>query len=81
MVINYREVNGEKVTSKNRDNVCWYGDQTFPPTFWRLLTNTSVKAEIEFMDAIHVHSDEERREIATRVQAMIEAKFTQIPVV
>ena len=79
MVVNYRTVNGEPMSDRWRDHVCWYGDQTFPPVLWRLLNLRACEAEIEFMEEIHVHSDEERRAAATEAQTQIEAKYTPIP--
>lgn len=79
MVVNYRMCNGEPMSDKWRDYVCWYGDQTFPPVFWRIMTMKSCLAEIEFLDEIEVHSEEQRREVAALAQAQIEARFTPIP--
>lgn len=78
MVINYRRVNGEAVSLKWRDYVCWYGDQTFFPALLRILSVQSVDVEIEFLKEVRVHSDKERREAATQIQALIEAKYTPI---
>lgn len=78
LVVNYRSVNGEPMSDKWRDHVCWYGDQKFPPTLWRLLTNRSVVAEVEFLEQIHVHSDEQRREVAAFTHAQISAKYAPI---
>jgi len=80
MVINYRQVNGHPMSHEWRDHVFWYGDQTFPPILWRLLQLRSCVAELEFLDEIEVHSDEQRREVAVRAQQLIEARFTPIPV-
>lgn len=78
LVINYTHVNGEPISTKNRDFVCWYGDQTFPPILWRLVTNTSVRAEVEFFEEIHVQSEEERREVAAKAHDLIASRFRPI---
>jgi 1-acyl-sn-glycerol-3-phosphate acyltransferase len=79
LVINYRSVNGEPMSDKWRDFVCWYGDQTFPPALWRMMTMRSCVAELEFLEEVHVRSHEERREVAALLQARISEKFTPIP--
>ncbi|MBX2995183.1 MAG: 1-acyl-sn-glycerol-3-phosphate acyltransferase [Bdellovibrionaceae bacterium] len=78
LVVNYTKVDGAPTTALNRDQVCWYGDQSFPPVFWRLLTNRSVVAEVEFFDEVHVTSDEQRREIAAYAHQVISANFKPI---
>jgi lyso-ornithine lipid O-acyltransferase len=78
MVVNYRRVNGEPMSDKWRDYVCWYGDQTFFPALIRIFTVHSVEVDIEFLEEIIVHSEEQRREVATRLQTMIESKYTPI---
>ncbi|MFN7729777.1 MAG: lysophospholipid acyltransferase family protein [Bdellovibrio sp.] len=79
LVVNYTSVDGEPVQDRNRDQVCWYGDQPFPSAFWRLLTNHSVVAEVEFFDPVQVISDDERREIAAYAHRVISANFKPIP--
>ena len=79
MVVNYTFVDGEPMSDKHRDTVCWYGDQSFISAMWRLFSAKSIVAEFEFLDEIHVHSEEERRHVAGAAQALIEAKFKAIP--
>ena len=78
MVVNYTVINGEPMSDKYRDYVCWYGDQSFFPAMWRMFSLKSVVAEIEFLDEIHVHSEEERRHVAGVAHSMIENKFKPI---
>jgi 1-acyl-sn-glycerol-3-phosphate acyltransferase len=80
MVINYRRVNGEPVSHKWRDHVCWYGDQSFLPTARRILNLDSLEIEIEFCEEIQVFSEEHRREVAAQVRAEVVSRYSPIPV-
>lgn len=79
MVLNFTEVNGEKMSGKWRNHVFWYGDQAFPPAMWKAMSLRSIKAEIEFLEPIFCHSEEERREIAVKAHHQIEQKFVKVP--
>lgn len=79
MVLNFTEVNGEKMSWKWRNHVFWYGDQTFPEALWRTMSLRGLKAEIEFLEPIHCHSEEDRRHVAETAQYRIEQKFVKIP--
>lgn len=79
MVLNYTHVNGEKMNWKWRDYAFWYGEHTFAAALWRIMSNTSMSAEIEFLEPIVCHSEEERRHIAETAQKQIEAKYVKIP--
>jgi len=79
MVINYRRVNGEPMSHKWRDYVCWYGDQTFFPALVRILSVRSVDVDLEFCEEVDVHSDDERRQVASHLYEVISSKFTPIP--
>lgn len=78
VVINYRKVNGEPMSHKWRDHVCWYGDQTFPPAMLRILSLKSAEVDLDFCEEIDIHSEDHRREIAVRVETIIVSKFTVI---
>lgn len=78
MVLNYTHVNDEPMSHKWRDHICWYGDISFVASFFRILSLRSFKARIEFLDEVHVLSEEHRRQVASRVQAAIEEKFIPI---
>jgi 1-acyl-sn-glycerol-3-phosphate acyltransferase len=77
--INYRKVNGEPMSHRWRDYVCWYGDQTFLPFVKRILSVKSVEVEIEFGEQVEVHTEEQRREVAISLQKWFIAKFDKIP--
>jgi 1-acyl-sn-glycerol-3-phosphate acyltransferase len=79
VVINYRRVNDEPMSHKWRDYVCWYGDQTFFPALMRIFSIRSVDVDLEFCQEVDVHSEEERRHVASHLYEVISSKFTPIP--
>lgn len=79
VIVNFRKVNGEPMSHKWRDYVCWYGDLTFHGFLIRVFTVKSIEADIEFGEEVLIHSEEERKEIAAHLQALIESKYTKIP--
>lgn len=79
MVINYRRINGEPMSDKWRDVVCWYGDMSFLPAIWRLFCVKSIDVEISFHEEIHVHSEEDRHHVSATAYQLVEKHFAPIP--
>jgi 1-acyl-sn-glycerol-3-phosphate acyltransferase len=77
-VMNYRKVNGEPVSIKNRDVVCWYGGMGFLESFWRIMSAQSIEAEVKYLQEVHVESEEQRREIAATVEALVRENYSPI---
>lgn len=78
VVLNYTHVNGEPMSDRWRDSVCWYGDISFESALWKMFSAREIVAEIEFLKEIEIHSEEERREIAALAQKQIESSFRPI---
>jgi 1-acyl-sn-glycerol-3-phosphate acyltransferase len=79
VVTNYTHVDGEPMSSKWRDSVFWYGDQVFFPALWRMMKLKSLRAEMEFLQPIICHNEEERGHIAETAHREIASRFVQIP--
>lgn len=79
VVLNYRSINGEPISHKYREHVCWYGDIPFHTPMIKLLSSKSLEIELEFLDEVEVQSEEERREVAARLHQMMSEKFRPIP--
>jgi 1-acyl-sn-glycerol-3-phosphate acyltransferase len=79
MVLNFTHVNGEKMHWKWRNHICWYGDHSFVGWLFKMASLREVRAEIEFLEPIVFHSEEERRHVAENAQRQIEEKFVPIP--
>lgn len=79
VIVNFRKVNGEPMSDRWRDYVCWYGDLTFTGFLFRVFSLESVDVDLEFAHEVMVHSEEQRKEIAHHLQTVIESKYTPIP--
>lgn len=78
-VINYRKVNGEKMSAKYRDNLFWYDDLGFHEMTWKLLQLWSFEVEIEFLEPVYCPTEELRHEVSQKLHDMISAKYEGIP--
>jgi 1-acyl-sn-glycerol-3-phosphate acyltransferase len=74
-VFNFLEVNGGPVRFEHRDSLCWYGDHTFFAAIWRSMKLDSISCEIEFLPLVYPGPEEDRSSLATRVHAMVSAKY------
>lgn len=74
-VFNFRDINGEGVQYKDRDAVCWYGDQTFGPAIWRSFQLDKITCEIEFLPLVHATPEDDRTLIAEKIHKMVSDKF------
>ena len=79
MVLNYRKVNGQPMSGKWRDYLCWYGDLTFWDSLFNIFTLDRIDADLEFLEEVVVKTEEERREVAQRIQDAMVAKYDPIP--
>lgn len=52
LCINYQSIDGESISSRNRDLVFWYGDMSFLPHLWNLALRSQVIMEITVLDKI-----------------------------
>lgn len=73
--INFTEIGGEDFNLKSRDNVCWYGDMSFVESLWNLLTTSSIKAHLEYLEPIHETKDADRGVVAAKAHALVSARF------
>lgn len=77
--INFRTINGEPMSHKWRDFVFWYGDQSFQNSLWRIFQLSKIEIDLHFFDEIMLHYNEDRRDIAARIQELVESHYTPIP--
>lgn len=74
-VFNFTKVNGRPVEYKDRDHLCWYGDQNFFPAIFRTMQLKSIECEIEFLEPMYIKPDDDRTTVSVTVHDRIEAKF------
>jgi 1-acyl-sn-glycerol-3-phosphate acyltransferase len=51
-VINYKTLDGENLTLRNRDSVFWYDEMSFAPHFIQLCKRKSIEVELDFIKEI-----------------------------
>lgn len=78
VVVNYRKVNGEPMSTKWRDHVSWYGDHSFISAILRTFSAKSIDADLEFCQEVHIQSEQDRRQIADQLHQIVSSKFTPI---
>lgn len=71
MSILYRSIDGEEISEKNRDIVCWYGAMEFIPHFIKLLQCSSITAEVIIHQKIVTDSNDTPRLLAQKSFAAI----------
>lgn len=59
-VFNFKRINNDPFIMKWRDHVCYYGDMTFAPSFWKTLQLKEIHVELEFLPKVHHSSEQER---------------------
>lgn len=79
--INFVEIDGADFNLQSRDSVCWYGDMSFFEAMGNLLTTSSIKAHLEFLEPIHEHKDADRGILAAKAHAIVSARFVKPRVV
>jgi lyso-ornithine lipid O-acyltransferase len=78
LCLNYRKVNGEPNSLKWRDHVFWYGDIPFIDAFKRHFALNSIELDMDFLNEIICHTEEDRRIVSQTAQDQIVAHYTPI---
>ncbi len=73
--LKYTDINGENVSSKNRDSVFYYGGMAFFKHFLKFLSLKSVDAELIGLENIKVSSDFARKELVKLAFISIDAAY------
>lgn len=51
--LNYETLDGERISSQNRDAVCWYGDMDFLPHLWKLAKFRKIGVRLDWLSVIN----------------------------
>jgi 1-acyl-sn-glycerol-3-phosphate acyltransferase len=78
VVIQYEEIDGEKVTAKNRDKLCWYGDMTFGPHFVGLARLRKIKIRLKILPEIPISGIDDRNTLKAMAEKKIMAYYKPI---
>jgi 1-acyl-sn-glycerol-3-phosphate acyltransferase len=76
--INYRIIDGEKLSPANRDKVFYYGDMEFFTHVRALLSTHSIEIECRYLDPIPLTRSDNRKEVARRAHQAIVEQYVPI---
>jgi 1-acyl-sn-glycerol-3-phosphate acyltransferase len=75
MCINYRTLDGEKLTLKNRDKICWYGDMGFLGHALTLFSHKSIVAELSVMPSVVSTQFEDKSALAEKCYEIVSQEY------
>lgn len=78
LVIQYEEIGNEKVTAKNRDLLCWYGDMTFGPHFYALMGLRRIRIRVKVQPEIPVTRESTRDTLVEQAYEAISSNYEPI---
>ncbi|MEM7008610.1 MAG: 1-acyl-sn-glycerol-3-phosphate acyltransferase [Thermodesulfobacteriota bacterium] len=76
--LNYRKLNGEPITRKNKDLVFFCEDLSFFAHFFRLLTVNNIDVDVEALEEIEVNSKMTRKELSQITYDRISESYEKI---
>jgi 1-acyl-sn-glycerol-3-phosphate acyltransferase len=77
-VVQLLEIDGQKVTARNRDLLCWYGDMDFAPHLFALAGLKRVKVVLKILPEIPARESATREEIVQEAQAAVTGNYQPI---
>ncbi len=77
-VFNFKSIEGEDFTLKNRDHVCWYGDIPFAVSMLKALSLKYVDVEIKFLDPVYTNVEMDRAQVANDLHQRISKEFITV---
>ncbi len=76
--LNYQSVGDKPLSLATRDQLFWYGDMDFGPHYWALAGAGGAKANLHFLEPVHVTKADDTKLIAEQTQRMVEAVFVPV---
>lgn len=77
LCINYRSINGEAVTKRNRDRVFWYGKMPFFPHFWRLLRARKIRVDLDVLEVADT-ADVQLNRVADTIFRLVSDRYDPV---
>lgn len=78
LCLNYRKLDGEALTVRNRDEVFWYGEMSFFPHFLNLLNKKSIEVELNILPTLDSRHFQNRNELAEKSYELISKRYINI---
>lgn len=78
LCLNYKKLDGEKITLENRDLVFWYGAMTFFPHAVKLFQRKRVDVELSVMNTLEAKNFETKSDLALCLHDLIQSRYQNI---
>ncbi len=79
VTIKYTRINHEPFSASNRDQICWYGEMTFPDHFWNVLKVWRIDATLTIHPPVFEKAEEDWREqnrtLSVKIHNIIEEGY------
>lgn len=75
LCLNYRTLDGEKLTLNNRDKVFWYGDMPFLGHALKLFSHKTVVAELTVMKSLNAKDFGDKNSLADKCYQLVSDEF------
>ena len=76
LCIRYTSIDGAPIDQSNRDDIYWFGDMTFAPHFFKLLTIKKIQVHLSVLEPISYEEECHRKHLSHFVHDAIEEKYT-----
>ncbi|MBC7426989.1 MAG: 1-acyl-sn-glycerol-3-phosphate acyltransferase [Bacteriovorax sp.] len=76
--LNYRTLDGEKISLRNRDSVFWYGDMPFLNHALNLFSHKKIVAELSVMKSLNTSEFADKNELADKSYEIVSNEFELI---
>lgn len=78
LTINYRTIEGEPVSLKNRDSVFWYGDMTFADHLWGVFKSKYIEVDLSVGKSIETNGFEEPGLLAEKSHDVVSGRYDKV---
>jgi 1-acyl-sn-glycerol-3-phosphate acyltransferase len=78
LTINYRYLDDEPVTCKNRDKVFWYGDMTFADHLWGVFSIRKIKVDLTVGESLKVGEEQDHGVLAELSHSRVRSSYRPV---
>lgn len=78
LTINYRKLDDEEVTLKNRDSVFWYGDMTFIDHLWGFLKFKKIEVDLHIGEKLMIGEECDHGILAEQSHTLVSSNYRPV---
>lgn len=78
LTINYRYLDDEPVTLKNRDKVFWYGDMTFANHLWGVFSIKRIRVDLTVGESLKVGEEQDHGVLAELSHSRVRSSYSPV---